>query len=314
MRCGSRARGTDVDRIVSFPSQDSTLVGRLYLPDAPPDRPPVMVMAHGFSATIDGMVADRYAESFARIGVAVLLFDHLGFGRSGGEPRQRIDAWQQVIGYRDAISYVSSLPGVDASRLAVWGDSMSAGCAIVVAASDHRVTTLLAQVPALGGAPPPPDPDHATLATMVSLYARPILPPVSGAVQRPVAVVSADQLNHPSALTPVTAYRWFIEYGGRYGTRWQNWVTGVEREGAPYDPALAAAGVRVPTLFVIAADDEMPGSRSEVSRAAFATIPGPKEIHEIDGGHFGLLHHPSVLFDEATSVQQDFLSRVMSPT
>jgi hypothetical protein len=35
-------------------------------------------------------------------------------------------------------------------------------------------------------------------------------------------VVSADQLNTPSLLTPIQAFRWFIEYGGRYGTGWQN--------------------------------------------------------------------------------------------
>jgi len=32
-------------------------------------------MAHGFSATINGMVADRYAEVFCNAGFAVLLYD-----------------------------------------------------------------------------------------------------------------------------------------------------------------------------------------------------------------------------------------------
>jgi hypothetical protein len=40
---------------------------------------------------------------------------------------------------------------------------------------------------------------------------------------------------------------------------------------------------------------------------AFDLIPGEKKWYEIEGGHFGLLYHPSDLFDEASSVQADFL-------
>ncbi len=38
---------------------------------------------------------------------------------------------------------------------------------------------------------------------------------------------------------------------------------------------------------------------------------GPTGHHlgvvEIDGGHFGLLYYPSALFEQASSVQRDFL-------
>ena len=61
--------------------------------------------------------------------------------------------------------------------------------------------------------------------------------------------------------------------------------------------------------MLIAPDDEMPAADPEVSRAAFNSVPGPKELVEIDGGHFGLLHHPSVLFDRASSAQREFLIR-----
>jgi len=38
-------------------------------------------------------------------------------------------------------------------------------------------------------------------------------------------VVSDNQVRRPSPLQPLTAYRWFIEYGGRLGTQWVNDVT-----------------------------------------------------------------------------------------
>ena len=63
--------------------------------------------------------------------------------------------------------------------------------------------------------------------------------------------------------------------------------------------------------MMIAPDDEMPGANPAVSRAAYDTVPGPKELVEIDGGHFGLLHHPSVLFDETSRAQRDFLLRTL---
>ena len=125
-------------------------------------------------------------------------------------------------------------------------------------------------------------------------------------------VVAADQLATPSALPPLTAFRWFMEYGGRYGTSWQNWVTAVSRGASePYQPALCASRVRVPSLFIIATDDEMPGASSAVARLAFELVPGPKELLEIDGGHFGLLYHPGALFDLASRAERDFLIRTL---
>lgn len=38
---------------------------------------------------------------------------------------------------------------------------------------------------------------------------------------------------------------------------------------------------------------------------------GPKELHELEGGHFGLLHWPGEVFDHACAVQSDFLRRTL---
>ena len=56
----------------------------------------------------------------------------------------------------------------------------------------------------------------------------------------------------------------------------------------------------------------MPAADPEVSRAAYDSVRGQKELVEIDGGHFGLLYHPSVLFDQASRAQSDFLLRALS--
>ena len=130
----------------------------------------MVVMAHGFSATIT-MTTDRYAEVFAAHGLAVLLYDHRGFGRSGGEPRHSINPWVQARGYRDALTCAASLPGVDGQRVALWGDSFSGSVALVVAGVDDRVAAVVVQAPATGWenratrvTPRTPVPFHAGLA------------------------------------------------------------------------------------------------------------------------------------------------------
>ena len=84
---------------IEFPSEGASLRGRLYLPAGASASAPVVVMAHGLSATIAEMTADRYAEVFQQAGLAALLFDHRNFGTSGGEPRQQINKWTQARGY-----------------------------------------------------------------------------------------------------------------------------------------------------------------------------------------------------------------------
>ncbi len=80
----------------------------------------VVVMTHGTSATIS-MVADRYAEAFARAGVSALLYDHRNLGSSDGEPRQEINPWVQSRGYREAIDFASALEDHDSDRIGIWG-------------------------------------------------------------------------------------------------------------------------------------------------------------------------------------------------
>ncbi len=67
--------------------------------------------------------------------------------------------------------------------------------------------------------------------------------------------------------------------------------------------------MRVPTLFAMSPDDEMPGAVSDVTRAVFDRIPVTAELVEVEGGHFGILEYPSAAFDRAVDTQADYLSR-----
>jgi uncharacterized protein len=298
-----------VFEVQEFPSEGALLRGRLYRPLGARPRP-VVVMTHGTSATIS-MVTDRYAEVFQEAGLAVLLYDHRNFGVSGGEPRQEINPWVQARGYRDAITFVGSLDGIDSGAIAIWGDSYSAAEVLVVGAVDERVAAVVAQVPACGPELPPSDPDGSLFAAMGdTLLHGEIGGGTDGTTDGPMPVVSADQLNTPSLLSPIQAFRWFNEYGGRHGTGWVNEATrSIPSTPAPFHAGIATPHLRHPLLMMIAPEDEMPGASPKVSDAAYQAAPGLKQLIEIDGGHFGLLWHPSDLFDHASRAQRDFLVR-----
>lgn len=293
---------------VDFHSEGATLAGWFYRPDTPPAWP-LVVMAHGYSAT-RGMVADRYAEVFRQHGLAVLLYDHRGFGASGGEIRRQINPWIQARGYRDALAFAHTFAGVDPRRLALWGDSLSAEVALAIAAVDaDRIAALVVQVPAFGDAPLPSDPDGSRYRAFSDTVLSGNVETSGNDVDTPMPVVSDDQVRRPSALRPLTAYRWFIEYGGRFGTGWINDISHARpKTPVSWRPSPCAEHVRCPSLFVVATDDEMEGASQDAAHDAYARLAGPKEWMDTEGGHFGLLHFPSSAFERAALAEARFLA------
>ena len=125
-------------------------------------------------------------------------------------------------------------------------------------------------------------------------------------------VVSFDPKRHSSAFEPLTAYRWFIEYGGRLGTNWVNDVTRVTpNTSEPWNAVICAPYVKAPLLMIVSPEDEMAGSNPKLARTAYDLVPGPKQWVEIAGGHFGLLYYPSELFDQASRAQCKFLRHIL---
>lgn len=143
-----------------FDGEGVKLFGWVYRPapssaDANTEGPahglrPAIVLSHGFSAVID-MDLDRYARCFVQAGFVCLAYEHRNWGRSGGWPRFETHPWMQVEDMRAAISCVRNLPGVDPTRIGLWGTSYSGGHALTVAALDRRVHCVVSQVPLVSG-------------------------------------------------------------------------------------------------------------------------------------------------------------------
>ena len=297
---------------VTFRSEGAVLGGWLYTPASTPPWP-LVIMTHGYSATRH-MTTDKYAEAICAAGLAVLLYDHRGFGASEAEPRHQINTWSQARGYRDALSFASKIDGVDRARIALWGDSLSGGVALAVCGIESGIAALVLQVPSIGSQLPPADDDGSLYQAFRDTILSGTIEPSEDEVQGPMPVVSDDQVRRPSALQSLTAYRWFIEYGGRLGSQWVNDVTRARpKTPAPWHPGLVAGHVGCPSLFLVSPEDEMPGSIPAVSRHVYERIPAPKEWHDIPGGHFGLVYYPSPEFDKAAAAQTRFLTEHLLP-
>lgn len=292
---------------IEFVSENATLRGRHYC-HAETSKPTI-VMTHGTSATITMMV-DRYAKAIFEAGFDVLLYDHRNFGLSGGEPRQEINPWVQARGYRDAVRFLRTSHQTD--RVVLWGDSYSGGLVMVAGALIRDVSAIVAQIPVCGATWPDGAADQNAFDTLRELFETGDVGGGPADVVGPMPVVSLDQINAPSLLTPPQAFRWFLEYGGRHGSGWENKVTRVvPRTTVPCSPLVTAPHLNMPVLMMNGRNDEMVHCNPELQNAVFDRIAGPKEKAIIAGGHFGLLWEDSPSFVKAVTTQIEFLKRVL---
>lgn len=297
---------------IEFISLDDIHRGRLYLPDNRSEKSPVVIMAHGFTTTINGMTADKYAEQFRAAGFAVILYDHRNLGISDGEPRQEINFWAQCRGYIDCIDFAQTIPEIDPEKIAIWGCSLSGEEVFLVGCIDERVKAIVSQVPGFGNSMPSTGQDDGVYTFAKNMVLNDSLFALCRTTMEQTLVVTTDPKGSPAAIDRLTAYNWFIEYGGRFGTQWKNSVSWSDTDRpANYHNAHLSPHLKAPILLVVATNDEMEYSDDKVVLEVYNRINQPKEWVEIDGGHFGLLYYPSDLFDKSSRAEIDFLKKYL---
>ena len=132
---------------VHFHSDGLKLSARLWRPagwsDGEPPRPGI-VSLHGYTGMthIYGMDVPR---RLAAEGYWVLAPDHRGFGRSEGQ-RGRMRPLEQAQDTYDALSFFSTVEGVDTERIGVYGTSFGGANAIWAAAFDERIKVIVTSV------------------------------------------------------------------------------------------------------------------------------------------------------------------------
>lgn len=136
---------------VTFATRDgTTLHGWFFRPGTGSGPFPCVVMTHGFSGQIEHGLA-RFAEYFAGRGIAVLAYNHRGWGSSEGFPRLETNPYRQMQDMRDAITYVGMRDDVNKDRIGLWGTSYSGGVVLLTAAADRRLKCVVSLVPVVSG-------------------------------------------------------------------------------------------------------------------------------------------------------------------
>jgi pimeloyl-ACP methyl ester carboxylesterase len=268
----------------------------LYRTAADGAKAPIVVMAHGLSGTRrDGLGA--FAERFAAAGIAALVFDHRGFGDSGGEP-DLFEPARQLDDWRAAIAFARSLPGVDADRVATFGSSMGGGNALAAAADDPRVAAAISQVPFL-------DMVRQAHRSSPRVTARMLLAAVRGehlpAAGQPH---EAAFINSPGG---EAGWRHVVAIGE--DSNWRNRASARWLLGRPFRPARLAGNLHCPWLVCVGEADLVakPGPAIAAARRApkgeLRTYPGVDHFDIYDGPE-----HEAVVADEV-----EFLRRHLLP-
>lgn len=257
---------------IDFQSEGVTLRGRLHRASRP--NAPLIVLAHGFSATAH-MSINAFAAGIAEADYHVVAYDHRNFGASDGEPRFGFDQWAQVRGYSDAITHTLNLPGIDTEQVVVWGESMGGANVQYAAAFDPRVSAVIAHTPGCGENYVEPAADQADFLALTG-YAQ-----HGDLNDEPAALVQVRFADLPTSDAPVmlnfdAALEYAKTYGQREGSMWSNNVTIVVRKAPELSVPVVAAQLAVPTLYIVAHDDEVAGASPAVAKQCFDTIKGPK--------------------------------------
>ena len=121
---------------ISFYSEGVRLVGDVFYPEGlrPSEKRAGIVLCHGYTGVKDLYLPDN-ARVLNEAGYVVLTFDYKGWGDSEGS-RSRLAPYSRVADVQAALSFLGSLPEVDAARLGIYGTSY--GGATVVARPSVR--------------------------------------------------------------------------------------------------------------------------------------------------------------------------------
>jgi len=249
-------------------------------------------MAHGLSGTRRDRLG-AFAERFAAAGFAALVFDHRGFGDSGGEP-DLFDPARQLEDWAAAIAFARALPEIDPDRVVTFGSSMGGGNALAAAAADPDVAAAISQVPFL-------DILRQAYRSSPRVRAQTIHAAIRGdylpAVGQPN---EAALINAPGG---EEGWRRVVTIGE--DSRWRNRVSSRWLLGRPFRPAHHAAKLHCPWLVCVGEADRVarPGPAISAARRApkgeLRTYPG------VD--HFDIYDGPA--HEAFVSDQLDFLRR-----
>ncbi len=287
--------------LIEFPSGSSTCAAWHY----PGIRGACVVMAGGFAVTKEP-ATDRFAAAFSAAGFDVLAFDYRGFGGSGGAPLvARLDDHRED--WRAAIAASKTVAGVDPTKVALWGFSISGGLVLEAAADDASVAAVIAQNPLVDGrAATRSALAHQRVPAAAATFALAVIDAAGGTIGRPPRTLPlAGPPGTPAVLTTPDAADAdrALDPSGKH-TTWQRRVAARSTLAlGSFRPGRRMDDIAAPVLMVLAAEDHSaPPGPARTAAAAGHRV----ELLEVGGGHYAafLEAHETVAAREITFLQE----------
>jgi len=115
--------------LASYESEGNTIYALLTIPygDPPADGWPVIIFNHGYIPASQYRTTERYVayvDALARNGYVVFKPDFRGHGDSEGEPSSAYSSPDYTVDVLNATAAMQGYPGVDPTRVGMWGHSM----------------------------------------------------------------------------------------------------------------------------------------------------------------------------------------------
>lgn len=265
---------------VTFQSEGVKMVGNLHLPAdyKPGDKLPAVVVT-GAWTTVKEQMPDLYAKKLAEQGLATFTFDFRFWGESGGEPRQYESPQKKIQDIKNAVSYLRSLPMINANQIGGLGVCASAGYMAEAVAEDARFKSFVTVAAWLH------DPESLRSVFGEEGVRRKMQAGIAAqkkfAQTGEVEYVPAYKQNDPKAAMSSPLSYYGSSSRGAIG-QWKNqfaemsWV-----EWLQFNALAAAPKVNVPTLFIHSDNSALPDS----VRKFYNTMPGQKKLFWTQGQH-----------------------------
>jgi quorum-quenching protein AidA len=292
---------------VHFLSGEDRISAWLYRPLNSLDSGPVplLVMAHGLGA-LRIMRLDAYAERFSAAGYACLVFDYRNFGDSEGRPRQLLDIGMQLADWAAAVDYARTLPGIDPSRIGLWGTSFGGGHVIATAARLPGIAAAVAQCPFTDGVASVRTLNPLTFMRIGALATRDIIAALLG--RPPVMVPAAGKPGEVALMNAPDVYPGYLRLVPEGATVPNEVAARFAMKVIAYRPGRLAAKIGCPILFCVCQTDSVAPAGATLRYAAKAPHG---EVRTYPEGHFAI--YVDDAFERVVADQLAFLNKHLHP-
>ena len=285
---------------VTYQSDGIKLTANLYIPTdykAGEKRPAIVVTRPG--SGVKEQTVGVYAAALSKHGFITLAFDARGYGDSEGHKAVE-DPFNVCEDTKNSVSYIRTLDCVDANNIFNIGICMGAGYASYATVLDARVKAVGMISPYLNAAQQNIDAAGGasmvrnTLLQMTSNARQKYFETGEDTIMQPVPK-NEEEANQPGVLPiqlgMMTYYLPEMPGGAQNCPNWKNGLALYNFESLISFSAFNVLNLmeNVPVFMALGSE----AYTVDNSKAFFDKVPGPKEMHFVEGaGHFDLYWKP----------------------